>query len=196
MYRPRRKSLWRTLPRRAWAGLMLAGYLAAAVGFPVPAAPRPDGAGRSPCAGGSCGCSAEARANGTCCCAGAKARPESAPETPCCAAPPRGPEACPHCSARARADLPPCCAQGTGGGCCGACQRQGHPARTEGETRPPAPAQGAAWRWVAGISALRCRGLATVWVSSGWVPPPPEPPAWAPCRAHGGWLADPGDRAA
>src|SRR5262249_30904596 len=43
--------------------------------------------------------------------------------------------------------------------------------------RPATPPR---WRWVPGMSALRCQGLSTLWVSASAVVPPPCPVTWSP----------------
>jgi hypothetical protein len=89
----------------------------------------------------------------------------------------------------------PCGCQAVGECCQGCCcshpqeQASAEPdccAADHGRSRPaenPARARdepGAAWRWVHGISALRCRGSSTSWVSSGVVSLVPPPLAWTP----------------
>jgi hypothetical protein len=69
-----------------------------------------------------------------------------------------------------------CCSRGAKGGkpsCCGGEQAQ-----------TPAPASDApAVDWVLGESVLRCRGIATAWVSAGAVLPPPRPLSWRPAES-------------
>jgi hypothetical protein len=92
----------------------------------------------------------------------------------------------------------PCGCQVVGGcchGCC--CSHPQQPAGAEqdccaadhGPSRPAesppgdANEKGAAWRWVRGISALRCQGYSTSWVTSGAVALVAPPLAWTPCVA-------------
>jgi len=143
----------------------LCAYLAAAVGLPVPVA----------AAGGrafpGCGCGGAERCQQGCCCS--TARPETPPEP----AEDTGAPAC--CSQagedgpNAPADEPCCCCQGKeGGACCGrSCCRKKRPSRT---VPPPLV-------WRPTLSASRCRGVATAWVSLGAVLPP-RPVTWSPCR--------------
>jgi hypothetical protein len=128
---PWRPRLRRPVRRRLCAALALAAYLAAAIGFPVSAAPRSDSpADRGP-----------AHARGRPCCCGSA-------DGCCCSAPQaeETPEA-----------APPCCV--------------GKGASKHGSS--------AGVRWVIGVEALKCRGHATLWISSGCVLPPEPPFAWA-----------------
>jgi hypothetical protein len=60
-----------TRPPALLAAVALVAYLAAAIGFPLPA--RPGAAG---CCAGACGCPAEEQARASCCCAPAKRAPK------------------------------------------------------------------------------------------------------------------------
>jgi hypothetical protein len=124
-------------------GVALAAYLAVAVGFPVPAANRPEH-DPSPCPPDSCACDPADRAAHRCCCCQPVPTPQPVAEVP-------EPPACPHCAAES--------------------------AQTES---PAADRPASAWRWQGGIVTLRCRGLATVWVGTGAVVPPPVPLTWSP----------------
>jgi hypothetical protein len=76
----------------------------------------------------------------------------------------------------------PCCCGSTDGCCCSL-----PPAEETPEAVPPCcvgkgrsgGGSSAGVRWVVGVEALKCRGHATLWISSGCVLPPEPPFAWA-----------------
>src|SRR5262249_19030029 len=113
-----------------------------------------------PCQNRPCGCrSAEQCCGGCCCCAegawsGNRAR----------------------CSAEA--DIG---AEAEPGDCCTAdrAAEAGHPKSSPG-SGSARNGRGASWRWVTGVSALRCQGYGTTWVSSGAVALPFTPFVWTP----------------
>jgi hypothetical protein len=157
-FRPHR---WRALGRRAFVGLALVAYLATAVGFPVAAPATRPRQQAYPCMNGVCGCPDAETCWRSCCCHSPAER---------------------FAWARAHGVEPPAYAEQPtargwneprlrdrvahkAGGCCAE------------KTKPlPCPSG----RWVVGVSALKCRGLATVWVQAGSVLPPPRPLTWSP----------------
>ena len=64
----RRNTFWRRLPRRVCAGVSLAAYLVAAVGFPIPAASAAIGGIPFPCQNHACGCQSAEQCWRSCCC--------------------------------------------------------------------------------------------------------------------------------
>jgi hypothetical protein len=205
MSRPRWKKLWRPLARRLCAGAALLAYLATAVGFSLPVFPAKDLSQPFPCQDHACGCRSAEECWRHCCCFSPDERQAWARahhvEPPAYAEPavargwnsPRlrdqaaGKE---HSTTRC-ASCPEHRAEPTAGRCCSAPS----PARTccHETTSPaakPAPSDGPAGpRWVSGLAALKCRGLSTLWVSSGAVLPPPALLSWAPVWPPAGSLA-------
>jgi hypothetical protein len=86
---------------------------------------------------------------------------------------------CPPARQKARA----CCCH-PAAGCCGGAAPSC--CATEDETEPE---EGATVRWVAGVSALTCKGLSTLWLAGGAVLPPPQAVSWSPEEGALFWLA-------
>jgi hypothetical protein len=155
--------------RLAAVVVSLAGYLAAAIGFPVPV--RSDGAtGEAACAGGLCGCPAELRQRHECCCEKGVARSAPAPR-PCCQSSPEpaARRACCQSEPEPAAAAGPHCRQEAaeaedGGSCCQAAASE-----------PPVFRV----RFVLGEPLQKCRGLSTLWVQAGAALPPPVTAACA-----------------
>ena len=160
----RRNSSWVCFGRRLCAGLVLLSYLATASGVPLPLLPGKDLSQPFPCMDHACGCRSAEECWRHCCCFTpeekfAWARRHGI-EPPAYA---ERPGACCANGAEGADSLPPCCA-GKSGACCHAAEHR------------PAAGRG----WVIGLTALRCRGLSTVWVTTGSVLPPAAPLAWRP----------------
>ena len=164
--------------RGAVAVLALLGYLAASLGFPVPApSPRRDHhASSTPhaCQQRACGCEVSDDCRDHCCCSGEA--PAPAPEL----------ESCPHCSGCGEAEggCPLCAAAGGVAPCC-----EGKPAAKK--ARPAAPSV----RWVHGVRARECRGADLLWYTLGEVIPLPPPTGWDWDRRPVAWLTSPSRRA-
>jgi hypothetical protein len=165
---PRRNNFWAPLGRRLCAGVVLVTYLAVASGVPLPLGSDKDRSQPFPCQDHPCGCRSAEECWRHCCC--------FTPEEKLAWARSRGIEPPAYAERpgdrRAHGDEdaeppPPstraCCA-GKSGGCCHTAERRSAPGRG----------------WVAGLTHLRCRGLSTVWVTTGSVLPPLPPPAWRP----------------
>ena len=174
MFSSRRKTFWRSFRRRLRVGLALVAYLAVAGGVPLPASSARKDAGQPfPCMNNPCGCETAEQCWGSCCCltpeerwAWAEAHGVTPPDYAERPAPPGEAEPAKHS----------CCSkEGCHDGCC---EPEGKPAAT---SRPGV-------RWVVGASALRCRGLATEWATTGAVLPPDVPAAWEPRPVTGAWV--------
>ncbi len=194
----RRKTFWRRLRQRLWVAVSLLAYLAASLGFPLPAPARHKPGGQPfPCQDHPCGCQSAEQCWTHCCCLTPEQHWEWARrhhvEPPAYATRPdprgwrtmprRGRDegagvetTCPDC-AREKDTARPCCGDGD---CC-----RPTPAPAPAPESPP-PDEGGA-HWALGLSALRCQGLATLWVGGGAVLPPPPRPAWAPGLAPVAW---------
>ncbi len=175
------RTFWRFVRRRLFAGLTLVAYVATAVGFPAPVLPAKTAGAPFPCQNHLCGCRSAEECWRHCCCFTAAERwawaRERHVEPPSYAEPPpvRGWSSPRRRDvAGGRASTCPCCA-GHETGATSSCCRSG-PARSK------TTGGGSA-------SALRCRGLASLWVSTGAVLPPPRPLSWSPYLVPAGWLA-------
>jgi hypothetical protein len=195
-----RTIFWRRLARRVGVVVVLAAYLVAAVGFPVPAAARGDGV-PFPCMDHPCGCQSAEQCWRGCCCLTVEerwawAREHNVEPPPYAERPPtpkkpapamswntvrQGDQAegeapaahhCADCDRKAAAKPRPCCAK--------------EPA--------PAPAPASGMTWLGGLGALGCRGHATVWIASGAVTPPPPALVWQPLAPPAGWLSSAPER--
>ncbi len=190
---PRREN-WRALPRRLCAGLALLAYLAASIGFPVPAASLTKSSGQAfPCQHHHCGCQNAEQCWSSCCCYSPEEHLTWAKENDVTPPPPkesppaagwqttrqrdRAEEkkphkpACPSCAETDRAETSreksPTCAD---------CKPSSAPTPTSG------------LRWIAGMSARCCQGQRTLWISTGAVLLPPPAPSWKPYACPPEWL--------
>jgi hypothetical protein len=199
---------WRRLQGRLAAGLALFAYLSTTIGFPLPVVPVKDHSQRYPCEHHLCGCRNAEDCWRHCCCHTPEERwawaRANGIEPPAYAERPvsdgwrtarlrdRAEAAsCPNCrresagQQNASSTSPrPCCAGHANGRSC--CQAQPPKPTTEAERKP-----GAAVGWVAGMAAQQCRGVSTLWLSSGAVLPPPPRVAWNPCLVPLGWVSCP-----
>ena len=184
-----RQYIWtRSCARRLGVGVMLASYLVTVVGVPLPASGK--FAGQAfPCQNHRCGCrTAEECWSGCCCFSPAERlawatahgiRPPAYAETAgkgWCAAKLRDREvvqsgkkpACPHCVHDARTPPMPAARDPHSSACC-----------SQSATETPAETKDT--RWVPGVRSLACRGLSTLWTTSGAVLPPPRAVTWSFC---------------
>jgi hypothetical protein len=179
----RRCKLWRALRRRLTASLALVAYLAASVGFPLPLLPAKSDGTPFPCQGHVCGCQSAEECWRHCCCYTAAERwawaRQHHVQPPAYAEPPTPTPSLGWNTprqrdlARAASPAPTACP------CCAVKQRQ-----TAGATdrsaahqnaRPtpePAPRCGS-------LAPLRCRGVSTMWASTGAVLVPLRPFSWS-----------------
>jgi hypothetical protein len=160
-----RDSTWDSLGRRLCAGLVLVSYLATASGVPLPLPTDKDLSQPFPCQDHACGCRSAPECWRHCCCFTPEEKLAWAHhhgiEPPAYAERPT--HHCADCDQDAEPSAHPCCAARSGG-CCHTSERLSAPGRG----------------WVIGLTALRCRGLSTVWVTSSSVLPPLPPLAWHP----------------
>src|SRR5581483_2702215 len=217
------KPFWRSLPRRACAGLTLACYLATALNLPlpIPAATRKSGDEPYPCQDHACGCQSAQQCWAGCCClppeqrwAWARERniePPAYAERPTSASwnTPRvrdqqetSAPCCTRSTAGTKPERRPCCqqastrpAQAEPRPCC-----QNHPAppgKPDASTAPPKQADPKGGiRWGLVLSALKCQGNGTLWVGSGAALPAPPPLSWHPVPVNAGqlsWVDDTSD---
>jgi hypothetical protein len=177
------------------AAVALLGYLAAAIGFPLPAAPavRKDLSQPFPCQDHLCGCQNAEQCWSSCCCftpAERFARAESHGVRPPAYAEKPAADGWRTVPLREKSgdDAAPttCCGDGTPDrSCCPKCRSASRASCCEREAQeqplaaPGLAEAGRGVRWAMLVSALRCRGLTTLWVASGAVvvPPPAIPSA-------------------
>ncbi len=155
--------LWRPRTRQVCGGLTLAAYLMAALGVPLPAGPR---VASATCQRLACGCSsAEACRLGGCCCSPHGAQSSESETTT------QNRKKKSKAAQRHQQQV----ADGT---CCKkpCCQPQpnGETAQTD-DADEDADESSDGVEWVIGISAMKCRGQSTFWVSAGIVLPAPAP---------------------
>lgn len=146
------KPLWRSLRRRLCSGVTLLAYVVAAIGFPVPEAPAqsPHACGQQVCC---CGSAEQCKASG---CGCSHQTPETPPE-----------EQEPDCCSKKKATAEPsCCVKEKG--------------TTQEPTKTPDKPKKNTVRWVVGISAQKCRGGATQWLSADAALPMQAPLTWQP----------------
>lgn len=152
----------RLLRRRLCVGVTLLAYVAAAIGFPAPATSgpaSPNACGQAVCC---CGSAEQCKASGCGC-----------PHSPAQPPPVESPASC--CSKKV--EEPTCCTQDIDEtvepSCCS------KPAST-GPLTNSARQSDLSFRWVVGISALKCQGAADTWVSAGAALPLHAPYQWQP----------------
>ena len=201
MPRYRRNISWRALPRRLCAAVTLCAYVVTAFGIPLPApAARARQAGEAPfpCQDHACGCHTAEQCWKSCCCFTPAQRwawaKQQQVEPPDYAAPPTSGgwrtvrardkdtpvKSC--CSTKpAPAEPAPC----SSGGCS---HSQPSPDDQDTPTTAADTDSPAGTRWVPAASALKCRGLSTLWVSAGAAAPGAPPITWRPIFAPLGWV--------
>jgi hypothetical protein len=187
------KTFWRRLRHRLCVAVSLLAYLAASLGFPLPAPARHHKAGGQPfpCQDNPCGCQTAEQCWTHCCCLTPEqhwewAREHHVEPPPYATRPAsQGWRTTPR-RARAEAAAKPTCAACAGEEavaepCCGDCCRAAEPTRD-------APPPERSFRWSLGVSSLRCQGYARLWVGGGAVLPAPPRPAWSPGLVPVGWV--------
>jgi hypothetical protein len=188
----RRQTVWRRLRRRLWVAVSLLAYLVASFGFPLPAPARPKSGGQPfPCQDNPCGCQTAEQCWTHCCCLTPEQHWEWARrhhvEPPAYATRPgpqgwhTTPQRVRDQEAAAEPTCPDCARQAdTARPCCGGESECCIPKPATPPAPEPPPPEGDGTRWVLGVSALYCRGVATLWVGGGAVLPAPPRPAWSP----------------
>lgn len=203
MIRITRKS-GRNRVRRFWAGATLIAYVLTIFGVPLPCARAKDRSIPFPCQNHACGCASAQACWSNCCCyspeeklAWARANGVAPPSY---AEPAESgawrtdrlrdrkePQASGCCAQQAEeeASATPSCQS-----CCANCGKT-----ASCQTVPTLRAKSSsckssvASRWLAGMSALQCRGASTLWVSAGVVLPPPLVQNWSPSLMPTAWIA-------
>ena len=171
---------WRSLPRRLVA---LVAYLTAAVGMPLPASALKAGGLPFPCQSLLCGCENAAQCNDCGCFTpeqrAARARADRV-EPPACGEKPAESVQAVAASAEKTeqgepAEQPCCCCRGKSGDepmpCC---RNKGRKACAAAPKRGAPGPQGVLPPGL-GLGALKCHGVASLWVSAGAVLPPGQP---------------------
>jgi len=178
IYFPRFESAF----RRVFVGLCITAHLAATTGFPLPQPKElPAGSARFPCENHRCGCTSADHCWRSCCCmstaeklAWAKRNGVTPPEYLLAAAEEPERNASGSCCAQDAQSSSSCRKAVAARSCC-----SGHETETE-ECTPTVNADdesSTTLTWVHGIQAQHCQGLATIWIVSGAVLPPPIPVA-------------------
>jgi hypothetical protein len=170
----RRKKPWLPLLRRLCAGVALLSYCAVAVGLPFPQLPVKDRSIPFICQNRACGCQSADDCWRHCCCFTPEERHAWAHEHG--VTPPANAEQ-PRSLAWNRPRLREQAAGASHEGSCSensCCHHEKSPPREE--ARPEA----GKIHWFLGMTALHCRGLSTVWVTTGSVAPMPPPVTWSP----------------
>jgi hypothetical protein len=192
--------------RRVLVGFCIVAHLAVTTGFPLPESKElVAGAARFPCEKHRCGCRSAEHCWRSCCCMSAAEKLAWAKRNG--VTPPDyvvdsehdevGRESASCCrSHRDRAEeSAPCCAVARRS-CC-SLPAAAEPAGSAHEDQSQAPAE-RKYVWVDGIQAQHCQGLATIWVISGAVLPPPPPirapiemapPTWFVPRSICRWVS-------
>ena len=161
--RIRWRTFWYDSPRRAISVVTLLGYLASAIGFPMPA----DSASANPCGQRVCCCGSEAQCRATGCgCSDsplpppAKSPAPTPPPANCCSQETHRtedcpPEGCESSSPTAEPSIPSrsCCVK----------PRSKLKKPSDPTTKSPGKTQSQELRWVVGIAALKCQGGPTHW---------------------------------
>jgi hypothetical protein len=211
MTRTRRHILRASLRHRLGVAVALFAYLAAAVGFPLPASPsaRKDLSQPFPCQDNPCGCQNAEQCWSGCCCLSPEERwawaeahhvqPPEYAEKPGAAGwrTARLHDHDSQCESHAgccehESDEPKsCCSQGASHSSC--CAHK-HSVESPGDALATKSRPGT--RWAFGMSSLRCKGLTTMWVGGGAVLPLStvlcrvQPPALPERLAHRDLAAD------
>jgi hypothetical protein len=184
----------------------LLAYLGATLGYPLPAPRvRKDASQPFPCQDHPCGCRTAEECWRNCCCFTAEERWAWARahhvEPPAYAEKP-APASAPATEGWSTVKLRDRAAGRTQGAACGSCYRPtaeqapadagrksccraGVTCKACAEKRP---ASKSGLGWASAVAAQRCRGLSTLWVSSGAVLPLPFAETWAPRLVPVAWL--------
>lgn len=171
---------WPAFRRRTCACLALAGYLAAAIGFPLPNLSHKDHSQPFPCQDHPCGCQSAEECWRHCCCFTPAEHFTWAAEH--------------HIKPPAYAARPDACQTdcvATGASCCNK-HTDSNSCCSAHSTRPAqaSPTKPSARKtWVLGIASLGCHGLATSWISIGAVLPSPLSPGWGETLPLTGWVS-------
>jgi hypothetical protein len=199
MPRPPRKRIWQPVSRRLPPSLMLLAYCTATFGFPLPARSQKEASQPFPCQDHPCGCQSAEQCWRGCCCFTPEQRfawaAEHHVEPPAYAERPaaEGWRTTPLRSQDEDASTPPehgaCCKQSAGKTsstpsasktCCGnegtvACCQHQKPRSSE-KVPPTRPS----FSWALGLSAAKCQGMHTLWITTGAALPLPEAVSWNP----------------
>jgi hypothetical protein len=197
--RHRFRHLLSRVQRYVTVGVLLAAYLLASLGFPLPARALKDHSQPFPCQDHACGCQTAEECWHSCCCLTpaeqlAWARQHDVtppPDARCLTAEEesQGWDSRPRRQREAgQANPSPSCSS------CASCER--HTASRASEAKSCCSSAGAKAEpaprprttWVIGSLSLRCRGLQTLWMTTGANLPPPAPVQYAHEADPAGWL--------
>jgi hypothetical protein len=182
--------LWRSLRRRICAAVALVAYLTAAVGMPLPASTLRTGGMPFPCQYLLCGCENAAQCNDCGCFTpeqrAAWTRTEGTETPPCAEKPAESVQAVAASAEKTDQEEPAektccCCAGKNVDGCSMPCCRNKGREAGCAARKPNAPAPQDFLPPALALGALKCRGVATLWVSAGAVPPSEPPLSCQPC---------------
>jgi hypothetical protein len=207
-----RKGFWRRSARRVGVVVALVAYLAAAVGFPVPAASDKGDGVPFPCMNHPCGCRSAEQCWRGCCCLTVEERwdwarehnvePPSYAERPPASKKPVPTES-PSPKGWQTARLRDQAAGHTSAAhSCSDCVQQAEAKRRvaakplpccSAKETPSQPGSLDGLHWVGGSAALGCRGISTLWIASGAVTPPPAVLSWLPFAPPAEWLSPASD---
>jgi hypothetical protein len=138
----------RNVRQRFCCGVVLAAYLATIFGFPLPATGRPGDSTTAPCRGKACDCQTEAMCQGGCCCSTVQQSADDSSDAVVCDTDAQDPS---HS----------CCSSKS-------VSIAGRAVPAKPSKKSPAN-RDHGLRWVVGVTALRCQGQSTLWVTSGAV---------------------------
>lgn len=188
-----RPAFRKALRHRLGAAVACLAYLLATLPLPLPASLHKDVSQPFPCQDHPCGCQTAEQCWRQCCCftpeqRWAWARAQSV-EPPAYAEKPAAPVntvaslGWNTIKQRDRAEPAPpasCCKRGQARENCYRTSARSSCCKDTPNRPTTKPVKGTNLRWGAAIAAWQCRGLPTLWVSSGAVLPVPPPVSWSP----------------
>ena len=188
----RHKHFWRNYVRRLPAALATFCYLTVALGLPIPAPAAKDHSQRFPCENNPCGCRNAEDCWTHCCCTTVEERWAWARannvEPPAYAARPAT-ASWQTVRLRDQAEGKKCCANcqkksSTAGNAPVACAKK--PCCEKHNNTPQDKPENSGWLQF--TSVMHCRGMSTIWITTGAVVPPPDTVTWNQWLQPENWL--------